>query len=1111
MRIRFITRNLKLLFLLVSAIPMLALAQGQLYFTSQESSGGKIDVTIGYQGDRDSIKYSIAYEDNQGNVPYQRYVSGGFSMDKRPAVLMVDVYWQDDVVASAEAIYYGFAKSAISTTYLPDGTVNAPNIIPALPTNAMVAYASGAADAAPTNSIDTSTGVITITGVTNQDLYVAYFRMPEAAGYDPGDTNILNTYGDDGYELGTFTLKVDKRDISDCTVSLNPDRYSYYGSSYTPHVDVKVGTYYFKEGANEDYTVSSNPREIKDAGDYTITITPTSSGRLTGSAVTKTFTMEPRSFETDQIQVTLGSSSMEYNGSELHPTVSVAFPSPQGGYDPPIDASNYTVSYANATNVGTATVTVTGTGNYTGSASAQFTITAKSLSGAKFSDIPNQTYTGNSITPEPTVTLESATNASTTTLVKGTDFDFSYANNVNVPTTTNAPPTVTITGKGNYTGTASKTFIIVKATPTVTAPTGKSLTYTGSAQALVNAGSTTGGTLQYSLDGQTYGTAIPTGKDVGTYTVYYRVEGDGNYNSVAAKSVTATIAVSQSAVATAPTAKTGLVYTGSAQNLINAGTATNGVMQYSKDGQSFSTTIPTGINAGSYDVWYKVKGNTGYDDVAAVKITASIAKAAGSISYTTASISKTYGDAAFTNALTKTGDGTVSYSSSNTSVATVNFTSGKVTIKDNGTATITATVKDGTNYTYATKTAKYTLSVGTAAMDVSATGYTGVYDGNAHGISVSAPSGATVKYGESAGSYDLASSPAYTDAGTYTVYYEVTKSGYTTVTGSQIVTINKANAKVQYVEKEFKAKIGEPFEAPQVILDPVDLVVTYSSSDVDVATVDAQTGEVSLVAPGQVTITATFAGNVNYNSASDFYVLEVLQRDIEPIEEDVVYTMDEDDFFFINEDGDKEEVKLDNTVIYDILFTLDIIGDPSETDGYDETEHCIVLNHPMSKNDIDYNIFNSIEPGTDKYAELYTGLTFKVPAGKGYVIIDSQTDGDYQMMVKIGYLEPVAFNHTSREKDSVLYECSEPTWVYVYNGGEVGNARMTNLHRSKKDRGHVKIYSITRSSSGGTGIDRINIEGVEEAERWYDLQGNRINRPMKKGVYILRGKKVIVR
>ena len=375
---------------------------------------------------------------------------------------------------------------------------------------------------------------------------------------------------------------------------------------------------------------------------------------------------------------------------------------------------------------------------------------------------------------------------------------------------------------------------------------------------------------------------------------------------------------------------------------------------------------------------------------------------------------------------------------------------------------------------------------------------------------MTAPSGATVKYGTVEGTYNLTSSPTYTDAGTYTVYYQVTMDNYTPVTGTQTITINKANAKVQYMVKEFTAKIGESFETPQVTLDPADLVVSYSSSDIDVATVDAQTGEVSLVAPGQVTITATFAGNENYNSASDYYILTVLQRDIDPIDEDVVYTMDEDDFFFINEDGNKEEIKLDNTVIYDILFTLDIIGDPSETDGYDETEHCIVLNHPLSTNDINRIIFNGIEPGTDEYAGEYTGLTFKVPAGKGYVIIDSQTDGDYQMMVKIGSLEPVAFNHTGREKDSVLYECTVPTWVYVYNGGTVGNARMQSNHRSRKTKGHVMIYSITRSSSGGTGIELINSDAIE-IDKWYDLQGNRINRPVKKGIYILRGKKVIVR
>ena len=84
---------------------------------------------------------------------------------------------------------------------------------------------------------------------------------------------------------------------------------------------------------------------------------------------------------------------------------------------------------------------------------------------------------------------------------------------------------------------------------------------------------------------------------------------------------------------------------------------------------------------------------------------------AGSISYATTTVEKTTADGAFTNELTKTGDGTVSYSSSDANVATVNATTGEVTIVGAGTATITATVTDSDTYTYASKTASYTVSV----------------------------------------------------------------------------------------------------------------------------------------------------------------------------------------------------------------------------------------------------------------------------------------------------------------------------------------------------------------------------------------------------------------
>lgn len=78
------------------------------------------------------------------------------------------------------------------------------------------------------------------------------------------------------------------------------------------------------------------------------------------------------------------------------------------------------------------------------------------------------------------------------------------------------------------------------------------------------------------------------------------------------------------------------------------------------------------------------------------------------VSFAESSVTKTYGDAAFTNAATTTGDGAISYASSDTSIATVS-SSGKVTIKSAGTVTITATAAATTNYNVASKT--YTLTI----------------------------------------------------------------------------------------------------------------------------------------------------------------------------------------------------------------------------------------------------------------------------------------------------------------------------------------------------------------------------------------------------------------
>ena len=81
-----------------------------------------------------------------------------------------------------------------------------------------------------------------------------------------------------------------------------------------------------------------------------------------------------------------------------------------------------------------------------------------------------------------------------------------------------------------------------KLVPTVTAPTANALTYNGTEQALITAGQTTGGTMLYRLGDSEWSEQLPTAKNVGKYTVWYKVQGDAEYADVAEQSLTVTAA-----------------------------------------------------------------------------------------------------------------------------------------------------------------------------------------------------------------------------------------------------------------------------------------------------------------------------------------------------------------------------------------------------------------------------------------------------------------------------------------------------------------------------------------------------------------------------------------
>ena len=130
-------------------------------------------------------------------------------------------------------------------------------------------------------------------------------------------------------------------------------------------------------------------------------------------------------------------------------------------------------------------------------------------------------------------------------VMEGNSLKFTFVNDASKANKM-ATITVPVTGATNYESYTITVTVTVndKTTPVVTAPAAKTrLVYNGADQVLIDAGSATGGTLQYSLaSGSGYSTELPKVKNAGTYTVYYKVIGNDGYADVPENSVSVSVA-----------------------------------------------------------------------------------------------------------------------------------------------------------------------------------------------------------------------------------------------------------------------------------------------------------------------------------------------------------------------------------------------------------------------------------------------------------------------------------------------------------------------------------------------------------------------------------------
>lgn len=213
----------------------------------------------------------------------------------------------------------------------------------------------------------------------------------------------------------------------------------YTGNELTQTVTVTVGG---KELTKDtDYTVTGLTGT--EPGSYPVTVAGT--GNYTGT-VTKSF--EIAKADISSAEITYDAGPYGYAGKEWKPEVAVSF------NDAALTAdTDYTVSYENNINAGTAKIIITGIGDhFTGLTEKTFTINSAEISGCTFAPIADVTYNTKAHTPEVTVAISGRT------LEADKDYTVSYASNVNAGTAT-----VTVTGKGNFTGSANTTFTIAKA------------------------------------------------------------------------------------------------------------------------------------------------------------------------------------------------------------------------------------------------------------------------------------------------------------------------------------------------------------------------------------------------------------------------------------------------------------------------------------------------------------------------------------------------------------------------------------------------------------------------------------------------------------------------
>ena len=187
-----------------------------------------------------------------------------------------------------------------------------------------------------------------------------------------------------------------------------------------------------------------------------------------------------------------------------------------------------------------------------------------------------------------------------------------------------------------------------------------------------------------------------------------------------------------------------------------------------------------------------------------------------------------------------------------------------------------------------------------------------------------------------------------------------------------------------------------------------------------------------------------------------------------------------------------EETNLDGNIVGDIYYNIS-----SGNGSYDVANGCIVVTQPTEDSTVE---------GTDIFGEDFkagfTGIVFKVPAGKGTVKVQAETTGNMVLKVKIGDNDPIEMELDGKLKVSFPYNVAQDTYVYIY--GSTVSSDVKGMHKAPAD-GELKIYGVElKRDQTPTDIEVVTIaDKTDEGTAIYNLSGQRLTTPQK-GINIVR-------